>query len=146
MYVGRMASCASCAPLALVRYLRTFTYSSPICSAITPLLAPRQSALRFTLSVRMYVMRPLSYRCCATIMVCATVNPSLCAASCCRVLVVKGGAGILFCGFVLMSCTANFAPAHFLRKSLACSSLAKRWLSSAFTSAPSAFTKTAVTL
>src|SRR3712207_8506381 len=52
-------------------------------------------------------------------MVCATVYPSLRAASCCRVEVVNGAGGVFFTGRVDMSSMANVAPRHASRKALA---------------------------
>ena len=89
---------------------------------------------RLTLSVRMYVMRPLSYRRCATIMVCDTEKPSLRAASCCSVEVVNGGAGIRFSGFFVTLATLNSASLHFSRNAIASSCVVKRLSSSVFTS------------
>ena len=60
MYVGRMASWASCAPLAWVWYWRVLLYLSPQSLTISSRLAARQSVDRLTESVRMYVIRPLS--------------------------------------------------------------------------------------
>lgn len=42
-------------------------------------------------------------------MVCATVKPSLRAASCCKVEVVNGAAGVFFSGRVVMSLMVNVA-------------------------------------
>ena len=90
------------------------------------MLALMQSEERFTESVRMYVMRPDSYSRWATIMVCATVKPSLWAASCCRVEVVNGAAGVRFCGRVVISPMVNVASLQFSRKRMASSLLLKR--------------------
>ena len=89
---------------------------------------------RFTLSVRIYVMRPASYSLCATIIVWLTVNPSFLAASCCRVEVVKGGAGVRFSGFLAMDATLNLAFLHSSRNARASSWVLNRLFSSAFTS------------
>ena len=61
-------------------------------------------------------MRPLSYSLWAIIMVCDTVKPSLRAASCCKVEVVKGGAGMRLSGFFVMSPTVNAASLQLSRK------------------------------
>ena len=45
-------------------------------------------------------MNPDSYKRCASIMVCATVYPSLRAASCCKVDVVNGAGGVFLIGRV----------------------------------------------
>ena len=89
---------------------------------------------RFTLSVRMYVIRPFSYRRCATIMVCDTENPSLRAASCCSVEVVNGGAGMRLSGFLLTLSTLCSAFLHLSRNARASSCVVNRLSSSAFTS------------
>ena len=79
-------------------------------------------------------MRPFSYSRWATIMVCDTLNPSFRAASCCRVEVVKGGAGERFKGFLLTLSTVNSAFLHFSRKASASSWVLNRVSSSASTS------------
>ena len=68
-------------------------------------------------------------------MVCDTVKPSLRAASCCRVEVVNGGAGVRLMGFFTMVETVNLAVLHLSRKAMTSSRVVKRWSSSAFTSA-----------
>ena len=68
-------------------------------------------------------------------MVCDTVKPSLRAASCCRVEVVNGGAGVRLMGFFTMVATVNLAVLHLSRKSITSSRVVKRRSSSAFTSA-----------
>ena len=68
-------------------------------------------------------------------MVCDTVKPSLRAASCCRVEVVNGGAGVRLMGFLTMVETVNLAALHLSRKAITSSRVAKRRSSSAFTSA-----------
>ena len=107
-----MASCASCAPFDDVWYLRTFRYCAPIVFDISSDIISRASVDRFTESVRIYVICPASYSFWATIMVLLTVNPSFREASCCRVDVVKGGAGDFLSGFTWMSRTLNCAPLH----------------------------------
>ena len=67
-------------------------------------------------------------------MVCATVNPSFLAASCCRVDVVNGGAGVLRNGLREIASTVNVAPFMLAMKSAASFSFLKRWSSSAFIS------------
>jgi hypothetical protein len=54
-------------------------------------------------------MCPLSYSFCATTMVFKTENPSLRDASCCKVEVVNGAAGVLLPGFFSMALTLNSA-------------------------------------
>ena len=61
------------------------------------------TSLKLNESVRMYVMKPASYSLWATIIVCATEKPSLRAASCCSVEVVKGGAGDFLSGRFVVS-------------------------------------------
>ena len=105
---------------------------------------------RLTLSVRIYVICPFSYRCCATIIVCDTVKPSFLAASCCSVDVVNGGAGERLSGFFTTFSTKNSAVRHLSRKAKASSWVWKWVFRSAFTiagSPVSAFTavKTALT-
>ena len=78
-------------------------------------------------------------------MVCDTVNPNLRDASCCRVEVVKGGAGCFFSGFTEMSLTENDALAQSLRNCLAASRSDRRRCSSAFTTLPSGVENWAVT-
>ena len=92
----------------------------------------------------MYVMCPLSYRRWATIIVCATLKFSLWAASCCRVLVVKG-AGTRTMGFVCMSSMAKVAVRQWSRNCSVSSLVEKRWFSSACTGTPLGSTKVAVT-
>ena len=60
MYVGRMASWASCAPFECVWYWRGLLYSSPHRLVISALLELMHSDDRLTESVRMYVIRPFS--------------------------------------------------------------------------------------
>ena len=60
--------------------------------------------------------------------------PSLLLASCCRVLVVNGAAGLRVDGLVLISVTVKVALASDSRKARAASSLSKRCFSSAFSS------------
>ena len=67
-------------------------------------------------------------------MVCDTVKPNLRAASCCRVLVVKGAAGLFFIGLVTMSSTTNVAPLARFKKASASSRVLNRLSSSAFSS------------
>ena len=67
-------------------------------------------------------------------MVCDTVKPSLRAASCCRVDVVKGGAGVRFSGFLLTDSTVNVASTHCSRNCSTSSWVFRRWASVAFTS------------
>ena len=67
-------------------------------------------------------------------MVCDTVNPNFLAASCCRVDVVKGGAGERLRGFFEMALTVNSAVLQRSRKSCASSMELNRLSSSAFTS------------
>ena len=71
--------------------------------------------------------------------------PSLLLASCCKVLVVNGAAGLRLDGLLLMPATVKVAPASDSRKARASSSLSKRCFSSAFNSWPPA-AKMAVTL
>ena len=82
-------------------------------------------------------------------MVCATVNPSLRAASCCKVEVVKGAAGLFFTGRVTISSMENVAALHDSRNFWASFFVFRRRASSAFisTSLPSVSgtRKTAVT-
>ena len=82
-------------------------------------------------------------------MVCATVKPSLRAASCCSVEVVKGADGLLRKGFVVISLMVNVADLHSSRNLRASAFVLKRRASSAFSSTglPSASgtRKTAVT-
>ena len=83
-------------------------------------------------------------------MVCETEKPSLRDASCCKVEVVKGGAGDFFAGFFSMLSILNCAFLHASRKASASAFLSNRCGNSAFSStgAPVASTdvKTAVTL
>ena len=53
MYVGRMASCASCAPLLLVLYCLGWLYSGPKLSRMNFLAVPRARPERFVESVLM---------------------------------------------------------------------------------------------
>ena len=94
IYDGRMASCASCAPLDLVWYWRDLWYLSPYSSTIAALAVFMASALRLTESVRIYVICPLSYKDCARRIVLETEKCNLRTASCCKVEVVNGGAGL----------------------------------------------------
>jgi hypothetical protein len=50
-------------------------------------------------------------------MVCETENPSFLLASCCRVEVVKGLAGLLFPGFLATSSIINSAFSHLNNES-----------------------------
>ena len=77
-------------------------------------------------------------------MVCDTVNPSFLAASCWRVEVVNGGAGVRRSGFFCMEAMVNLASLHFPRKASASSRVGKRRSSSARISLP-ATTNCAVT-
>ena len=79
-------------------------------------------------------MFPDSYRRCATIMVCATVKPNLRAASCCRVEVVNGAAGVFFSGRVLMSLMVKVEDLQLSRNFCASALVLMRRASSAFIS------------
>ena len=71
-----------------------------------------------TESVRMYVIRPTwpsgsampSYSDCATLMVRRAPKLSLREASCCSVLVVKGGGAFFFCWLRVTLLTVKVAP------------------------------------
>ena len=78
-------------------------------------------------------------------MVWLTVNPSLRAASCCRVEVVKGGAGDFFTGRTATSVTVKVVSAQSLRKSRAASLPVRRRESSALTSSPEGVASVAFT-
>ena len=67
-------------------------------------------------------------------MVWLTVKPSLRAASCWRVEVVNGGAGVRFTGFLATLSTLKMAVLHFSRKTVTSSSVFKRLASWALTS------------
>ena len=82
----------------------------------------------------MYVIFPSSYSFCATCIVCDTENPSLRPASCCSVDVVNGAAGDLVSGFFSTDDTVNRAVTHFSRNACTSSAVAKRRVSSAFSS------------
>ena len=103
-------------PVRLVWKLRGCEYSAPYSFSISDFVAPMHSFERFTESVRIYVIIPLSYSRCATIIVCETVKPSLRAASCCSVEVVKGGAGERWSGLCCMSPTVKAASRQRVRK------------------------------
>ena len=85
------------------------------------------------------MINPDSYKRCAIIIVCATVYPSLRAASCCRVEVVNGAGGVFFTGRVVISSIVKVAPLHASRNAFASSFVLIRRDSSAFisTSLPS---------
>ena len=74
-------------------------------------------------------------------MVWLTVNPSLRAASCCSVDVVKGGAGVRFMGFFCIWLMVKVAFLHISRNCSTSFSVFSRVDSAAFTSLcePSAF-------
>ena len=67
-------------------------------------------------------------------MVCDTVKPSLRAASCCRVDVVNGGAGVRFSGFLVIALAVTPAVFHFSKNAITSSCVLKRLSSSAFSS------------
>ena len=67
-------------------------------------------------------------------MVCDTVKPSLRAASCCSVDVVKGGAGERRMGFLATDATRKVAPLQASRKASTSAWVLNRLSSSAFTS------------
>ena len=54
------------------------------------------------------MIKPLSYSCCATLIVFFAEKRNLRAASCCKVLVVKGGFGFEVLGFSLTLLTVHF--------------------------------------
>ena len=58
-------------------------------------------------SVRMYVIRPASYKRCATDMVWRAPKPNLRLASCCNVEVMNGGDGLRLAGFASTNCTVK---------------------------------------
>ena len=64
-------------------------------------------------------------------MVCATENPNFRAASCCKVDVVKGAAGVLFPGFVSTDEIVNDAFLASFKKASASCSFANRLSNSA---------------
>ena len=70
-------------------------------------------------------------------MVAFELKPSLELASCCKVEVVNGAAGLRVPGVFAMSETVNFAPWRLSRKARASSSVSNFWLSSALNSCPS---------
>ena len=82
-------------------------------------------------------------------MVCDTENPNLRAASCCKVEVVNGGAGVFLVGRVTMSLILKSADLQDSRNACASSLVLKRLDNSALTSTFSPFasgtSKTAVT-
>ena len=94
----------------------------------------------------MYVIRPASYNLWASVMVCDTEYPSLREASCCRVDVVNGGAGVRFAGLVSTCPTENDDTAQSERKAPASSFVSKRCAISAFTTEPSPVVNSADTL
>ena len=69
--------------------------------------AVRAAADMFTLSVRMYVMRPASYRRCAIDIVRCGENPHAPEAVCCSVEVVNGGSARRVRGTVFTSATRS---------------------------------------
>src|SRR5450759_2152660 len=110
----------------------------------------RASFERFVESVLIYVILPASYSFCATAIVCATENPSFRKASCCRVEVVKGGAGDRVPGLMLILATEYSEPLHSSRNFKASFSSGNRFEASAFRTAFSSLDEsirnTAVTL
>ena len=71
--------------------------------------------------------------------------PSLLLASCCKVLVVNGAAGLRVLGLLVISVTAKVAFSSDCKNAVAASSVSKRCFSSALISCPS-WVKMAVTL
>src|SRR5205823_11412277 len=97
--VGRMASCASCAPGLAFAVLGPPRYLAPCLSLIQALTLPSASSETRTESVRMYVIKPVapsapsstpSYSCCAMRMVFRGRKRRRLDASCCRVEVMYG--------------------------------------------------------
>ena len=94
---GRMASCASCAFLTFPSHFRApgDRYSCPnsdVTCERAALMAVSDSAVE---SVRMYVMKPRSYRSWATRITCCDDSRSLRPPSCWRVDVMNGARGPL---------------------------------------------------
>src|SRR5690606_1490377 len=117
MSVGRIASCASCAPLLLVTKFRGFENSFPYDFVISAAAAAIASFERLTLSVLIYVISPASYNRCANCIVIPTGRYNLRAASCCKVDVVNGAAGLFLAGLVSRSDTLKAAPMFFCKNS-----------------------------
>ena len=92
------------------------------------------------------MISPDSYKRCAIIIVCDTEYPNLRAASCCKVEVVKGGAGDFFTGFVVISSIVNEAFLQDSKKASTSFLSFRRRFNSAFnTVVPSGRIKFAIT-
>ena len=83
------------------------------------------SSDRFVESVRMYVMNPFSYSFWAVLIVWRAELLSFLDASCCSVLVVKGGFGLEVLGFSLIDETIQVPFPNSFNNSSACDSDSK---------------------
>ena len=120
-----MASCASWAFLAFeLNWRGKFDkYSFPYLEFTHYLAALIACSERWTESVLIYVIKPLSYSPWAHLIVSLADNRSFRLASCCKVLVVKGGTGFLVVGFFSILSTFHSFSDKDLRKLFALSSL-----------------------